>query len=52
MSIGGGVVEKFQKPDFGRVVVSSDIFDNKQAERVEGLAVTAHFLFHCKNDGK
>ena len=27
-------------------------FDNKQAERVEGLAVTADFLFHCKKGGK
>ena len=27
-------------------------FDNKQAERVEGLAVTADFLFHCKKVGK
>ena len=27
-------------------------FDNKQAERVEGLAVTVDFLFHCKKGGK
>ena len=27
-------------------------FDNKQAERVEGLAITADFLFHCKKVGK
>ena len=27
-------------------------FDNKQAEHVEGLAVTVDFLFHCKKVGK
>ena len=27
-------------------------FDNKQAELVEGLAVTSDFLFHCKKGGK
>ena len=27
-------------------------FDNKQAEHIEGLAVTADFLFHCKKVGK
>ena len=27
MSIGGGVVEKFQKPDFGRVVVSCKVLE-------------------------
>ena len=40
VSIGGGVVEKFQKPDFGRVVVSC-------RSKLDVVVVVGDFLMEC-----